>query len=192
MNVKRAIGLLLATFGLAWTGLSQGPGRVPCDIQLDLTLKILAFDRKLPSRVGDELVLGIVYQSDFPASLQVKAEMEQAFGIFPIKKVGTIPVRMAAVDLSQSRRWEQELKDAGVDIVYLAPLKDQAFDRMITLCRRLRLTTIASLPEYPPRGAAVGFAPAGEKSVIIINLSAARAEGADFSSRLLGMSKVIR
>jgi len=192
MDVKRAIGVILATFGLAWNGYSQGPGRVSCDIQLDLALKILAFDRKLPSRVGDELVFGIVYQGDFPASLQVKAEMEQAFETFAIKKVGTIPVRMAAVDLGRSPRWEQELKEAGVDIVYLAPLKDKAFDRVIILCRRMRLTTIASLPGDPARGAAVGFEPAGAKSVIVINLSAARAEGADFSSRLLGMSKVLR
>ncbi|MBN1938012.1 MAG: YfiR family protein [Candidatus Aminicenantes bacterium] len=190
--MKRALGLFLAAFGLASAGSPQGPARVPCYIQYDLTVKILAFDRRLPARVGEELVLGIVFQGDFPASLQVMTEMEQAYKISPVKKVGAIPVRTAAVDIGRSPRWEEELKMAGVDIVYLAPLKEPAFNRMIALCRRLRLTTIASLPEYPFRGAAVGFEPSGEKPVIVINLSAARAEGADFSSRLLGMAKVIR
>ena len=83
-------------------------------------------------------------------------------------------------------QWAEASPDLGIIDAYTPQLD------AIALCRRLRLTSIASLPEYPPRGAAVGFAPAGDKSVIIINLSAARAEGADFSSRLLGMSKVIR
>lgn len=191
--VKRAFFLILAVcWSPAFSDPAQGPARVSCDIQYDLAVKVLAFDRRLPDRSGEELVFGLVFQGDFPASTQVKTEMERAFSASPIKKVGAIPIRTMAVDLSRTTRWEQELKDAGVDVVYLAPLKDQVFDRMIALCRRMKLTTIASLPEYPSRGAAIGFEPAGEKPVIIINLSAARAEGADFSSRLLGIAKVIR
>jgi len=180
--------------GLASAGPLQEKARVSCDIQFDLAVKILAFDRKLSARVGDELVFGIIYQGDYPASLQVKTEMERAIAAAPFKKVGAIPIRTAAVDLSRAARWEQELKDNGIDVVYLAPLREQAkaLERILLVCRELKLTTIASLPDYPSRGAAIGFEPAGAKPVIIINLSAARIEGADFSSRLLGMAKVIR
>lgn len=193
-SVNRVLCGILVVTGLVAAGPPQGPARVPCDIQFDLTVKILAFDRKLSERFGEEVVIGILFQSSFPASLQVKTEMERAMMIAPIKKVGTIPIRTLSLDLDQTARWDQGLKSAGIDVVYLAPLREQAkaLDRILLVCRQMRLTTVGSLPEYPGRGAAIGFEPLGDKPVIVINLTAARAEGADFNSRLLGMARVIR
>jgi hypothetical protein len=118
--------------------------------------------------------------------------MERAIAFSAIKKVDGIPVREIAVDLSKITRWERELKYAGVDVVFLAPLKDGSLEKVVTLCRRLKLTSISSLPEYPSGGAAIGFEPSGDKPIIVINLTAAREEGADFDSRLLRLARVIR
>jgi hypothetical protein len=47
------------------------------------------------------------------------------------------------------------------------------------------------VPDYVGAGCAVGIGTEGEKPLIIINLPAAKAEGADFSSQLLQLAKVI-
>ena len=176
---------------LAATGVDNIP-RIACDIQFDLTLKILTFDRNLRLRVGEELIIGIVYDNDSPASAQVKMEMERAIEDSAFKSVDRIPIRKMVLDISRSGNWTADLAKSGVDLVYLTPLREQALIRMLGICRKMKLMTVASLPEYPARGATIGFEPPGGKPVIIINLRAAGAEGADFSSRLLSMAKVIR
>jgi hypothetical protein len=182
---------LVSVLSLAATGIDKIP-RVACDIQFDLTLKILTFDRNLRLRVGEEIVLGIVYDSNSPASTQVKMEMERAIEDSAFKSVDRIPIRKTVLDISRATNWTVDLAKSGVDLVYLTPLREQALLRMLGICRKMRLTSVASLPEYPSRGATIGFEPPGGKPVIVINLRAAAAEGADFSSRLLSVAKVIR
>ncbi|MCX6565490.1 MAG: hypothetical protein NTW38_03560 [Candidatus Aminicenantes bacterium] len=101
--MKRAIIGILAACGLA-AAVPEGPPRVPCDIQFDLTVKILTFDRNLKARVGDELVFGIIYQEDYPASLQVKTEMERVVTYTSIKKAGRVPIRPAVIDADFNSR----------------------------------------------------------------------------------------
>jgi hypothetical protein len=182
---------VVSVLGLAITGVDNLP-RVACEIQFDLTLKILTFDRNLRVRVGEELVIGIVYDNDSPASLQVKMEMERAIEESPFKSVDRIPIRKTALDISRSTNWTADLAKSGADLIYLSPLREQALVRILGICRKMKIMTVASLPEYPARGATIGFEPPGGKPVIIINMRTAVAAGADFSSRLLNMAKVIR
>jgi len=182
---------VVSAMSLAMAGIDDLP-RVACEIQFDLTLKILTFDRNLRVRVGEEIVIAIVYDNDAPASLQVKMEMERAIEESPFKSVDRIPIRKTALDISQSTNWTADLAKSGADLVYLSPLREQALVRMLSICRKMKLMTVASLPEYPARGATIGFEPPGGKPVIVINMRAAAAEGADFSSRLLNIAKVLR
>jgi hypothetical protein len=187
------LGILafVAVLGLSPVADDNRP-RISCDIQFDLTLKILTFDRNLRARVGEDLVIGIVYDGDDPTSSQVKMEMDRAVDESPFKAVDRIPIRKAFLDISQSTNWTADLAKSGVNLVYLAPLRDQALIRMLGICRKMKITTVASLPDYPGRGATIGFEPSGGKPVIVINLRTAEFEGADFSSRLLTIAKVLR
>lgn len=189
--MKRAIISILAAWGMV-AAVPQAPRHVPCDVQFDLMVKILTFDRNLKARVGDELVFGIIYQEEYPASLQVKTEMERVVTSTSIKKTGHVPIRPVVIDLNRKSRWDEELIKAGVDIAYLAPLRDAFLVRIIALCRELKITTVGSLPEYPSLGATIGFESVDNRSHILINLQAAKAEGVDFNSRLLGLAKVFR
>ncbi|MHB8055518.1 MAG: YfiR family protein [Candidatus Aminicenantales bacterium] len=190
--MKRTMIAILAAFGLAAAGPPLENPRIACDIQFGLTVKILTFDRKLAARVGDDLVFGILYLESDPVSLQVKIEMEQTIASMENVRIGIIPVRPVAIALDRSTRWDQELKDAGVDLAYLAPMRDTVLVRVINLCREMKVMTVGSLPDYAARGATIGFQSMGGRSEILINLKAAGDVGADFNSRLLAMSKVFR
>jgi len=191
-RVLRTMVAVVAAFGLAAAGRDVEKTRVACDVQFDLTVKILTFDRNLDARVGDDLVFGILYLENDPDSLQVKAEMEQAIASKANVRIGKIPLRTAAIALDQSTNWEKELKDAGVDVAYLTPMRDTVVVRILNLCRDMKMMTVGSLPAYAARGATIGFESAGDQTKILINLKAAEEVGANFKSRLLAMAKVFR
>jgi hypothetical protein len=190
--VKRTLIAILAAFGLAAPGLPLEIPLVPGSEQFNLTIKILTFDRALAGRVGDDLVFGILYEEGDPVSLRVKAEMEKAIASKPDIRIGKIPVRATAIALDRSDRWEETLKNAGVDVASLAPMRNVVLVRIIRLCRDMKLTTVGSLPDYPSLGTTIGFEPGANRPHILINLKAARETGSDFNSRLLAMAKVFR
>jgi len=191
-HVKRTMVAVLAAFGLAAAGRDVEKTRVACNVQFDLTVKILTFDRNLGARVGDDLVFGILYRESDPLSLQVKTEMERAIAAVVNARIGKIPIRTISIALDRSSNWDQELRTAGVDVAYLTPMRDTVIVRLINLCRDLNVTTVGSLAEYAARGATIGFESAGDHSEILINLKAAGDVGADFNSRLLAVAKVFR
>lgn len=190
--MKRTIIAILAALGLAAGCFSLDIPPVPSGDQFTLALKILTFDRALGARVGEEAVFGILYLESDPVSLRIKSEMEKIFASKKDVRIGKISVRPVSLALDRSTRWENDLKNAGVEIAYLAPMRHSILVRIIQLCRNSKITTIGSLPDHPSLGATVGFEPSGDRSAILINLKAAREEGADFNSRLLAMAKVFR
>jgi len=190
--VKRTLIAILAALGLTARCFSLEVPPVSCSDQFNLTFKILTFDRALGARVGDEIVFGVLYLEGDPVSMRVKAEMENIFAEKKDTRIGKIPVRPVSVALDRSSRWEEDLKSAGVEIAYLAPMRHPILVRIIQLCRNLKITTVGSLPEYPSLGATIGFEPSRSRPAILINLNAAREGGSDFNSRLLAMARVFR
>lgn len=64
--------------------------------------------------------------------------------------------------------------------------------KTITRVSRARqLTTWTGVPEYVEEGISIGIGLSGERPLILINRSASRLEGVDFSSQLLKQAQVI-
>ena len=163
---------------------------VPVETQFNLFLKILTFDRNLKARVGDELVIGLVYQGKFRVSLNARNEAVKALSKSPINKIEGIPIRQVSIDLDESDLDSTVFKE-GVDVLYISPLRAVVIKKITDLSRAKKITTLTGVPEYVESGLAVGIGTKGEKPLIIINLLAAKKEGADFSSQLLKLAKVI-
>ena len=64
-------------------------------------------------------------------------------------------------------------------------------EKITGVSRAKKVITLTSVPDYVESGLAVGIGVKGGKPRIIINLPAAKAEGANFSSQLLRLAKVI-
>lgn len=164
---------------------------VPTEIQFPLLLKTLTFDRNLKSRVGDEIVIGLVYQSKFKASLNAKEQLTKVAKESSISSIEGIPIRLVAIDLEEAGL-ESSLSKKEVDILYVAPLRALEIKAITEVSRAKQITTLTGVPRYVEKGLAVGIGTKEEKPEIIINLPAAKAEGADFSSQLLKLAKIIK
>jgi hypothetical protein len=164
---------------------------VPVEIQFPLLLKTLTFDRNLKSRVGDEIVIGLVYQCKFKASLNAKDQFMKVAKSSSISSIEGIPIRLVAIDVEETTL-EDNLSKNDVNILYVAPLRALEIKKITEVSRAKQITTLTGVPRYVEKGLAVGIGTKEEKPEIIINLPAAKAEGADFSSQLLKLAKVIK
>lgn len=164
---------------------------IPVKLQIALFLKILTFDRNLKERVGSELVFAVLYQENFGTSLEVKKEFLKLVEKSSLGKIDEIPLRFVSINLE-----ENDIKEAAsrnnVDIIYVTPLDQMKMETITSVSRSRGITTLTGVADYVKSGLAVGIDTKDEKPLILINLSAAKAEGADFSSQLLKLAKIIK
>lgn len=191
--VHRYIKILLAVLLIIQLvgAVSAEEMEMPIEIQIPLFLKILPFDRNLKERVGDEIVLGIVYQEKFRKSFNVKTQLEDFLAKSKENKIDDIPFRYVLINLSRLSEFKASLAKEKVDIVYITPLRAIAVETLVSVCRSMGITTLTGVPAYCELGIAISIGSKGGSPLIIINLPGARSEGADFSSRLLKLAEVI-
>ena len=161
---------------------------VPISIQFPLLLKILQFDKNLYERSGERIVIGVAYQGRFRASLRAKEEMLQAAEDQAPVTVAGLPVDIVAVDIERENL-SAALKSMDIDVVYVTPLRSVDI-RSITKCTRARgITSMTGVDEYVRSGISVGVGIWQEKPSVMVNLAASKAEGTNFSSRLLSLAR---
>ncbi len=186
------IVILASVLAFLWTAPSSAQEMaVPVSVQFPLFLKILVFDRNLRNRVGDEIVIGVIHQRKFKRSLRVKDEFMDVMKESPIKTVADIPIRLVSIDVDDADL-ENTISKNEIDVLYITPVRTLEMKKFTSLSFAKKITTLTGVPDYVAEGLAVGIGTKGGKPRIIINLPTAKAEGADFSSGLLNLAKVIK
>jgi hypothetical protein len=188
---KKRIGLVVILIFL-WTATTRPQEiAVPVSVQYPLFLRILTFDRNLEARVGDEIVIAIVYQEKFKRSLNVKDELVRVMDESPIKKIEDIPIRYVPIDIRDKTDLAKVVSKNKADILYITPLRTIQTETITAVSRDKKITTLTGVPDYVESGLAVGIGIKGEKPLIIVNLKGAKAEGVNFDSELLKLAKIV-
>lgn len=165
---------------------------VPAELQYTLLSKILAYDRRLAARVGDELVVGVVYQSGYPLSRDFARAMAIVWRDTAVRSIDGIPLRFVELDLGETPDVPAALRKLGVDLAVVAPLRALSIGRVLEQARSVGATTYAAAAAYVDDGAAVGIGMRAGRPRIRINLAAAKREGSDFDASLLKLAEVVR
>jgi uncharacterized protein DUF4154 len=164
----------------------------PAGIQVPLLFKILTFDRRMGARPpGQFLVVAVLYQSGYRASLVAKNQVVDALEAMEHSTISGHPVRWVAVELKDREQLRLALIRERTDVVYVTPLRGVDLDLIVKTARGAGMTTFTGVPLYVQQGLALGIGIVRERPEIIINLSATRAEGSDFTAQLLRVSRVI-
>ena len=164
---------------------------VPLNVQVPLLSKIVFYDRTFLERKCSNIVIGIVFQSGYRASFATKERLTSLIDKFG-PSIGTLPLRYVCIDVDGDQGWSDNPDIDKVDMLYISPLRAMSLDKILQTSTRRRLLTFSGVPDYVASGVAVGFGVRDDKPLIVINLPAAKAEGADFSSQLLRVAEVIR
>jgi hypothetical protein len=164
---------------------------VPVDVQVPVLLKVLAFDRRIADARGEKLVVGVLYQSGFRLSSTVKDRVIDALSHAGPIGPANRPLNVVALDADGKEDLEKGLTRLGVNVLYVTPLRAFDLPSLVAVTRRIKALTMTGVPEYVEAGLSVGLDLRQDRPRILVNLRAARAEGADFAAPLLGLATVV-
>jgi YfiR/HmsC-like len=164
---------------------------VPAPMQASLFAKILTFDRNLKARAGKELKIGVLYQKKVRSSLEAQEEFLWAMCGAPGQRIEALAVSCVAIEWTNAPEVEATVVRKGIRVLYVAPLRAVAIEEIVAISRARKVTTLTGVPEFVEKGIALGLALRAERPLVLVNLTAARAEGADLNSQLLKLARVL-
>jgi hypothetical protein len=183
-------GRLALAAVLSWSAWAEDVV-VQIELQIPLLINILHFDRALRNRSGDELVVLVAFQPAYNRSREVADEVRGIVGSGTPTVHGKA-VRWEFAAISSAQDLQQAIGESGADVLYLTPLRAVDVTALTDVASRARVLSVSAVPEYSDRGAVVAFGSRASKPVILVNLEAARAAGADFGAQLLQVADVRR
>jgi len=183
MTSTRRITIWCALLAAACLPLAAAETVVPMDVQVVLFSKIWKLDRNFkpetPVRVA------VIYQEGYRPSVNVVHELLAAI------QAAQLPIHCTLIDVDQQATLQERIPTKGFDVFYVAPLRGIDVRKISEISRLNGIKTITGVPEYVSDGLGVGIGLLKQRPLIIINLKAARAEGSEFRTQLLKLSRVI-
>ena len=165
---------------------------VPIDVQMQLFFKIISFDRNFKSRIKNNITINIVYQKKFRNSLNALNEVLSFFDKnmnYRSFEGFNVVVKPLAIES------ENDLKNYMTsnlnDIYYICPMRAVNISSISVHSKNNKILSFTGVQEYVEEGISFGFGIKGDKPLIIINLETSKKIGADYSSQLLRLAKVI-
>lgn len=189
----RAAGAVLA---LALLAGGPRPARaqglpVPIEVQVPLLFKTATFDRRRQAEPGSRIIIAILYQGRFRASRDNARSVRQALLELTGSVRGGFTVSVVSIDLEETPDPTDELRRAGVDVAYVCALRALDTSSLIRITRALGILSVTGEPGYVEEGLSVGADLRGNRAQLVINLTAARAEGADLPAQVLKLARIV-
>jgi hypothetical protein len=183
-NARRALATLLVILSAAIMPAAKAEtAPIPVGVQLLLFSKIWKFDRSVPENA--EIVMAILYQSRFRVSSEAKDQLIAAVRADGLR-IRCIPVALDDVDNVSS-----DLEHVKADVFYVTEMRGISIPEVVSVSRTRHIKTVTVVTGYVEAGVAIGLRVRDDKPVIVVNLSAAKAEGSDLTAQLLRSSTVI-
>ena len=156
---------------------------IPAAVQLLLFGKIWMFDRSVANNA--HIVVAVLYQSSLRSSAEAKDQLIAAVRASG-SKIQCIPVALDDVE-----NVARELQRVKADVFYVTEMRGINIPDVVRISRARHIKTITVAEGYVEAGVAIGLRVRNDKPVIVVNLSAAKAEGSDLTAQLLRFSIVI-
>jgi len=156
---------------------------IPARVQVLLFSKIWMFDRSVAD--NPEIVMAVLYQSRFRASAEAKDQLIEAVRAEGLK------VRCIPVPLDNVEHISSDLRDVKADVFYVTEMRGINILEVVGISRARRIKTISVVPAYIEAGVAIGLRVRNDKPTIVVNLTAAKAEGSDLTAQLLRVATII-
>ncbi len=156
-----------------------------------LLLRALAYDRNLGSRAGSSATVMILFRPGNGTSEAVRDTMSSTLAAAGEKvKVAGLTLKV----VSKAYESPADLGHAlgGVGAVYLCPGLDGSARDITAVTRVWHVLSFSGAESMVTAGVAVGFVSRDGKPVVLVNLPASKAEGADLDAALLRIAEVIR
>ncbi len=195
--MKKARTITMAGIaGLLAVALAAAPARgdelAPRNQAL-LLLRVLAYDRNLVRRAGPRATVLVLYRPGDLGSESRRGPLRTAFEeVAGEVTVSGLPVEVEEVPFRSAADLDAKVTSSGAALVYVDRALAPELAEITRVTRVRSAVTAAGARELLPQGVAVAVVASGARAAIVVNLPAARREGADLDSALLGVAEVLR
>lgn len=162
---------------------------VPLPLQMELLLKVAAYDRNLPARARDTVEVLILTKNGDAQSTHVATQAGRALDG---KRLADRPVHVVIEAHVDGARTAKRIRELRAAIVYAAP--GFSDDEMTALGRSLDGVDVLSagaLARFVQTGVVVAFDLVSGKPKLLVHIKRAREQNVDLSSKVLKLAKVI-
>ncbi len=188
--MNKILFTILTFFCLTIASVSQTP-KVPLELQIPLFNKIFQYERNITSCDKEKITVGIVYQSHIRKSQYCRNECVKHFSGVN-QYIGNKRISLVDINIVDPSDISVLNTHIGLDIIVICPLRSIDLREISKLCKSGSIITYSLIPSYVfDYNLSVAIESIEAKPQITINLKSARQEGANFSSQLLKLAKVI-
>ncbi|ATB36331.1 hypothetical protein CYFUS_001745 [Cystobacter fuscus] len=187
-------GAWLTALGLMFVLLfSQAPRAegLPPNLRASLLVRILAYDRRMGVR-PPPLTIAVLYREGNADSEGQGQEFTRALELASRgRSVLGRPVRIVRVGFRDPTQLRDDLSQARVVALYACEGLEADTTSIARVTRQLSILSFAGSRTELEQGLAIGLGRQGNSPIILIQLAAARAEGADLDAGLLSLSQLV-
>jgi hypothetical protein len=185
---------LIALAALATPLLAAGALRaedlpVPVALQVELMVKVAAYDNNLPARAGGKVRVLLVTKAGNADSTRAAAEMAGALA--GKATIANLPHEESTLAFTDAPALARACRTARAAIVYLAPgFGDGEIAAIASALDGVDVLTVSSLPGYVPKGIVLGFDLVSGKPKLLVHLTQAKRQRVALSADVLKLMKV--
>lgn len=197
MSPRRAIlrPVALALTACVASGAAAMPARaedLPARNQALLLLRVLVYDRNLKGRAGDMVRVAVAYKAGDAASEAERDALMAAYQEVAKEVVAQgLPVKVEALPWRDAADFAARLGERRFSAVHAGRGLAAVAEELSRASRKARSLTFAPAREMVSAGLAVALVFRGERAGLVVNLGAARAEGAELDPALLQLAEVL-
>lgn len=177
---------LMLLCGISSTSLSADNGDVPLNLQVKLLLTALTYDRNLTASADDILTIGMLYFPDSTHSQEQAFDFNKALLQFKDKKVKNLRINTIVIKYMDNADLTKKISEHNIKVLYSAAGRGEKLRKVIEVTRSMNVLTCTSdIMNFYEYELSLGIGLVDNKPKIYLNIYSAKAEGADFSAKLL-------
>jgi len=189
--LNRKAARLIAVALLGAGGAPRAEEVLPARNQALLLLRVLAYDRRLPARAGGGVTVAVAHlPGDVPGEArrdQLLEELREAAATFG---VGGLRVSVVSVPWAPETFADRLRGARACAVLVVGALADEAA-AVSRITRKEQVLSAAERRGAVEAGLAVGLVHRGRRAGVLVNLAAARAEGANLDAALLAVAELL-
>jgi hypothetical protein len=162
---------------------------VPVALQVELMVKVAAYDNNLPSRAGDKVRVLVVTRAGSGDSSRAAAEVTGALA--GKATIAGLPHEESAVSYGDAAALARACRSGRTAIVDLTPgFSDAEIGDVARALEGVDVLSVSAVPGYVPRGIVLGFDLVSGKPKLLVHLTQARKQRVALSADVLKLMKV--
>ncbi|MEO8699765.1 MAG: YfiR family protein [Kofleriaceae bacterium] len=180
---------LLVCAVLLWLG---GPAMADAtdDRRALAMLRVVAYDNNLVKRAGDTVTVIILYPAS-EAGAADSGRWTTAFSNASKLKINGKTVVVGAIRFENARNLDRSLRDRRTAALLVCPGLTAKIPEVVALTRAHKVLSITTVESEVANGLSVGLVPGKTRDELVVNVTAATAEGVKFDAGLLQLARTV-